>query len=46
MLTLKFREQFIGFFNLEISFHTEEHLKLPFFKAVSIMVVETAENKL
>lgn len=46
MLTLKFREYFIGFFNLEISFHTQMHLKFLIFKAVSIMVIETAENKL
>ena len=46
MLTLKFREYFIGFFNLEISFHTETHLKFLNFKAVSIMVIETAGNKL
>lgn len=46
MLTVKFRESFIVLFNPKISFHTERHLKQPFFKAYSIMVVETVENKL
>ena len=33
MLTLKFHEYFIGFFNLEISFHTEMHLKISNFQS-------------